>query len=278
MGVKSRKRKPREEEAGFVPQPPDASRDADALPVDGWPIRPFPANVPGRAAGFQVVFAEDVIDDIREHGRSSPQVEVCGVLVGSVYHDDTGPWCHVVANIRGNGAEGRNAQVTFTSDTWAHINTTMDSQYPDERIVGWYHTHPGFGIFLSEMDVFIHQNFFGEPWQIAYVDDPKGGDRGVFVWEKGLAVRRPHLLEPYSDSPMAGLTAAARARNARRIGLARRRKRIRRAIFALILIGLLVGAALVYKGIIPRQRITNLIPAGWVSDKFVGPSTPAAPR
>jgi proteasome lid subunit RPN8/RPN11 len=264
MGVTGHNSKREGEALGAAPVPPAASvPDAGAVRADDWPARAFPVHVSGRAAGFQVVFAQDVIDDIREHGRASLQVEVCGVLVGNVYHDDNGPWCHVAANIRGNGAEGRNAHVTFTSDTWAHINTTMDSEYADARIVGWYHTHPGFGIFLSEMDLFIHRNFFGEPWQIAYVDDPKGGDRGAFVWEAGAPVRRTHLIEPSDDSQVEDLATAARTRAARRLRAARRRQWSRRAGLALVLLGIL-AAALVYKGIIPRQRVTNLIPAGWV--------------
>lgn len=270
MGVNTRNRKPGDEEAGFVPQPPDPARDADALPADDWPIRPFPAKVTGRAAGFQVVFAEDVIDDIREHGRSSPDVEVCGVLVGNVYHDDRGPWCHVAANIRGNGAEGRNAQVTFTSDTWAHINQAMDTQHTGERIVGWYHTHPGFGIFLSEMDVFIQQNFFGEPWQIAYVDDPKGGDRGAFVWQKGLPVRRAHLTERCADSSLNELTASARARVAQRMRAARRRKLGRLALLLFLLICAIGVAALIYKGVIRKHRLTSMFLAGWLSEPTAG--------
>lgn len=183
-------------------------RDADAIPANQWLRRNMPRGVTGRTNAFQVVFASTVIDDIRAHGLSSPDAEVCGVLVGNVYTDNHGPWCRVTANIRGNGAAGRNAQVTFTGETWAHINHLMDTQHREERIVGWYHTHPGFGIFLSEMDLFIQENFFGEPWQIAYVDDPKGGDQGVFVWEKGAAVRRQHLVEPCSAAARGAASAA----------------------------------------------------------------------
>jgi proteasome lid subunit RPN8/RPN11 len=206
-----------DEEAGLAPW-----LDADAPPAG--------SNAPA----LHVVFAQDVIDDIRAHGRATPDVEVCGVLVGNVYQDDDGSGCYVAANIRGNGAEGRNAQVTFTSDTWAHINTMMDTKYADERIVGWYHTHPGFGIFLSEMDLFIHQNFFGEPWQIAYVDDPQGGDCGVFVWEKGALVRRPLRIEPRADEG---------PKNARP---ARWRRMTLWAVLVLFVLGLLIAAALVW--------------------------------
>ena len=57
-------------------------------------------------------------------------------------------------------------------------------------MIGWYHTHPGFGIFLSDMDVFICDNFFNLPWQVAFVYDPLGGDEGNFVWRAGQAEPR----------------------------------------------------------------------------------------
>jgi hypothetical protein len=64
-----------------------------------------------------------------------------------------------------------------------------DSQYPEKRIVGWYHSHPGFGIFLSEHDLFIHKNFFSDPNQVAWVFDPHSDEEGCFVWEDREIVR-----------------------------------------------------------------------------------------
>lgn len=259
---------------------PDPLRDADRIPANQWLRRAIPKGVTGRSAGFQVVFAAGVVEDIRDHGVASPDAEVCGVLVGNVYSDDRGPWCRVAANIRGNGAAGRNAQVTFTAETWSHINNLMDTKYRDDRIVGWYHTHPGFGIFLSEMDLFIQENFFGEPWQIAYVDDPQGGDRGVFVWEKGSAVRRDHLIEPPSAAAqsaasakaMEDLAAAARARSDRREQRAARRRSLRRIFGGITLLAILSLAGLVYGGVIPRQRLMRLTPVRWISEKIMGHS------
>jgi hypothetical protein len=64
-----------------------------------------------------------------------------------------------------------------------------DAQYPDDRIVGWYHSHPGFGVFLSEHDIFIHRNFFSDPNQVAWVFDPHSDEEGCFVWQDGEIVR-----------------------------------------------------------------------------------------
>ena len=60
-----------------------------------------------------------------------------------------------------------------------------DESYPNERIVGWYHSHPGFGVFLSEHDTFIHQNFFSSPDQVAWVYDPHTDEEGCFGWIDG---------------------------------------------------------------------------------------------
>jgi hypothetical protein len=51
--------------------------------------------------------------------------------------------------------------------------------------VGWYHTHPSFGIFLSHHDLFIHQHFFAQSLQVAYVVDPIQQSRGFFQWRGG---------------------------------------------------------------------------------------------
>ena len=71
----------------------------------------------------------------------------------------------------------------------------MDKDHPDARIVGWYHTHPGFGIFLSGMDLFIQDNFFNLPWQVAFVYDPTSEEEGLFVWHAGKSEPEPFLLQ-----------------------------------------------------------------------------------
>ena len=218
--------------------PTDAARDTVGASPNQWPARRLPQSVSGRLPQYQVVMRRSVLNDIRAHGLSSPDVEVCGVVIGNIYRDSAGPFCYVEANIRGNYASGRNAQVTFTSETWNHIHQQMDSRFPDRRIVGWYHTHPGFGIFLSEMDVFIQENFFSQPWQIAFVDDPKGGDRGAFVWRNHSAVREQYLVDedvpeesPLADTNEPQAPGEAETRSAAQIAGGRENARRRTRLF-----------------------------------------------
>jgi proteasome lid subunit RPN8/RPN11 len=133
--------------------------------------------------------SSQVIRDIRQHARSSMAAEICGVLIGDVQGNKT----IVEASIAGEDARQGGSHVTFTQDTWTHIYRVKDSKYPEKRIVGWYHSHPGFGIFLSDHDLFIHKNFFSDPSQVAWVYDPHSDEEGCFSWRDGEVIRLEHF-------------------------------------------------------------------------------------
>ncbi len=139
----------------------------------------------GRSEGLRVFFTPQVHEALWRHAVLDTTVEICGVLVGTWHRDQAGPFVKIVESIRGEGAETRFAEVTFTHQTWAKINAEMDSKFSKLSIVGWYHTHPDFGIFLSDRDRFIHEHFFSGPGQIAHVIDPIRKSEGVFIWRSG---------------------------------------------------------------------------------------------
>ena len=144
----------------------------------------FPA---GGQSDFRVHFASEVHSDISDHAGDDTSVEICGVLVGGWLQDDEGPFVLIRHSIRCDTAASKSAEVTFTHESWAQINEEMDSKYDDQRIIGWYHSHPDFGIFLSDRDMFIQQHFFSAPGQVAYVVDPVRELEGIFEWRQGRA-------------------------------------------------------------------------------------------
>jgi len=123
-------------------------------------------------SSLRVNLTRDAWADLVAHARESLEAEVCGVLAGEA-HDDT---IDVKATIRGAAAREARAHVTFTHETWNQIHSELDRKYPDLQIVGWYHTHPGFGVEFSAMDRFIQENFFSAKTQVAFLSDPLGSD------------------------------------------------------------------------------------------------------
>lgn len=169
----------------------EKAKGADTRPA-GPDVRDLDANdlpeaeFPGKPRGeFRVFLDSSVHEQIRKHAAEDTGVEVAGVLVGKWKRDADGPYVAVTAAIRGEGVENKLSEVTFTHQTWTKIHERMDKDFADLTIVGWYHTHPNFGIFLSDRDRFIHEHFFAEPGQIAYVVDPVRKEEGIFVWSGG---------------------------------------------------------------------------------------------
>lgn len=126
----------------------------------------------------RVLVSGEVLRQVRQHARSNSKTEVCGVLIGN----ENGNTTEIDACIAGVNAAQAGTHVTFTQDTWEHIYKTKDKEYPEHRIVGWYHSHPGFGVFLSDHDTFIHENFFSSKMQLAWVYDPHSDEEGCFGW------------------------------------------------------------------------------------------------
>ena len=168
---------------------------------------------PGAAGeDLRVYLAPAPHEQAWQHAQRNRSVEVCGVLVGEWKRDAAGPFVEVRHIIESNAARSGPAEVTFTHDTWGAINREMDTRYQGLRIVGWYHTHPDFGIFLSEYDVFIHRHFFSGAGQIAWVLDPIRNQEGVFRWRDNQPVLTPQFwvgtsIRPAPPPPGAALAA-----------------------------------------------------------------------
>jgi proteasome lid subunit RPN8/RPN11 len=146
-----------------------------------------PLNHPTTSA-VDILINELAFRDAQAHALSSPHKEVAGVLVGPQpeKQPDGRYVVHISDTIIARHTRMHGASVTYTPESWRDIHDRLSVMYPDEAavIVGWYHTHPGFGIFLSSMDQFIHHNFFNQVWHVAMVLDPLDRKCGFFAWDR----------------------------------------------------------------------------------------------
>lgn len=143
---------------------------------------PRGVDVPLRVSMDRSPYAEVIA-----HAKESLDAEICGVLVGELGEDDLGLHVHVKAGIRGEQAKQGKAHVTYTQETWNKVHEVMERDYPKLSIVGWYHSHPGFGVEFSDMDLFIQKNFFPGLARIGLVTDPLGGEVALMATtERGI--------------------------------------------------------------------------------------------
>lgn len=131
---------------------------------------------------------EDVLEEILDFSESDLQRETGGFLIGNFYRDPNHQYEFQYIEIEhflpATAVRSNSASLTFTHDTWSAVNQEVNLRHSDQRILGWQHTHPGLGVFLSAYDLFIHRNFFASPWQVAMVVDPCQHEFGFFQWHQ----------------------------------------------------------------------------------------------
>ncbi len=127
----------------------------------------------------------EVHRDIEAFAAENRNKECAGLLLGSVEFEGKTRIIHITAAAMAEDAVGTRASVNISLAAWESILRVRDLDYPELRVLGWFHTHAGWGVFMSDSDVFIHRHFFGHRNMVAYVLDPTTGRDGFFYWHDG---------------------------------------------------------------------------------------------
>lgn len=139
----------------------------------------------GRPDGEPRIFVRaDALEKIIDHTAEDTKNEVAGVLLGRFYTDRDQRVTDVLDVLPAPETRAGLSHVTFSHETWAAIFEKVDPS-DGQAIVGWYHSHPGFGVFLSKQDVFIQEFFFDGDGHVALVLDPVKHEVGVFTRQEG---------------------------------------------------------------------------------------------
>jgi proteasome lid subunit RPN8/RPN11 len=127
----------------------------------------------------------DVLVNITRHALEGLPNEVIGFLLGNPYTWNGTTYVHITASIRGKSVASETS-VSFAEDALAEVAESIKRDHPDKEIVGWYHSHPGYGCFLSPTDIASHRLCFTMPYHVALVVDPLRKEAAFFRVVEGV--------------------------------------------------------------------------------------------
>lgn len=156
----------------------------------GWLHGRSPSRGP-----INVIAHQAALIQIVSHSESNRQVEVGGAMVGSVYQFKGEIFVEIEAVLPAVSGDHGPSHFTFSADSWAQLQRDRASEYPQLEIVGWFHTHPGLGVFYSGDDVIVHSAAFTLPWHVGLVLDPVRNEAGFFGWSSGGITPLPGFYE-----------------------------------------------------------------------------------
>ncbi|EGZ11035.1 hypothetical protein PHYSODRAFT_563821 [Phytophthora sojae] len=114
-----------------------------------------------------------------KHGRAGVPMEVMGLMLGEFVDDYTVNCIDVFAMPQsGTGVSVEAVDPVFQMKMLEMLKQTGRA----EMVVGWYHSHPGFGCWLSGVDINTQQSFEAlNPRAVAVVVDPIQSVKGKVV-------------------------------------------------------------------------------------------------
>jgi len=145
---------------------------------------------------LKIFILQDTLDEVDEYLSGDLNNELGGVLLGEVcVNKENGKFILINELIIARHSNSSLSRLTFTHETWDYINEVREKDFPEKKVLGWFHSHPGHTVFLSNYDIFIHENFFNLYYMVAYVFDPTIKDRGFFLWRDNKVVKAGGFYE-----------------------------------------------------------------------------------
>ena len=141
------------------------------------------------------------------HARAGVPLEVMGLMVGEHVDKYTARVRHVFAMPQmGTGVNVSAIDPAFQVDMLG----LLQARGLDAPVVGWYHSHPGFGCWLSYTDISTHHSFEKlDPRAIAVVIDPIQSVKGRVVVDAFRSIQNNSLFgnEPRTVTSLASFEA-----------------------------------------------------------------------
>ena len=172
------------------PEIPEEELPPDSLLADNFQK--------GSTTSFRVYMVQKVHTEVWAHVRQTPGIESGGVLLGHPFKTFDGQTTFIVitAAIPQHTQDRSAGHFTVSPIQIAEDRREMEQHYPGLIAVGWYHSHPGHGVFLSGQDMTIVSSIYDAPWHVAMVIDPQRHKEGFFVGPEGKQIGRHGDQQP----------------------------------------------------------------------------------
>lgn len=153
----------------------------------------------------QIIVSSLALLKMLKHGRAGVPIEVMGLMLGEFIDEYTTKCIDVFAMPQsGTSVSVESVDPAFQAEMLEMLKQTER----DENCVGWYHSHPGWGCWLSSIDTNTQQSFEQmEKRNVAVVVDPIQSVKGKVALDAFKLISRDIILgggEPRQNTSNVG--------------------------------------------------------------------------
>jgi len=138
-----------------------------------------------------ILFKQSVFSSIVSH-LSSSNNEQGGLLLGNVYkYKKNSSFVNdyifdITCSVQSKNSSSTHTFIKMDSSIWKQAACYINK---GNVVIGWYHSHPGFGAFFSSTDRKTQHNFFYHDYSLGLCIDPVNNDFKFFQSEKSNSIK-----------------------------------------------------------------------------------------
>lgn len=155
----------------------------------------------GEIKGHQKIYIEDyAYTFLKKISRNGAGEGRAAILLGQYHWSEGCSYLFVKSALQIDDMEVSLDHLAFTDKVWGQIYEEEKKYFPDQEIVGWFVSLPGFNMEISEGMLKTHLNHFAGNDKTLFVMEPGEREEAFFLYEGGRLTRQPGFYIYYEKN------------------------------------------------------------------------------
>ena len=152
----------------------------------------IPVNIRqiGESKGAQKIYMEDYAYTFLKKISRQEKTGQIAILLGEHHYMQGNTYLFVKSALQIKDMEVSTEHMDFSDRIWGQVNETSEKYFPNQEILGWFLSIPGFSMQLNEMMIKTHLDYFAGNEKMLFVVEPGEWEEAFFIFENGTMNRQ----------------------------------------------------------------------------------------
>lgn len=157
----------------------------------------------GEIKGHQKIYIEDyAYTFLKKISRNLEEGGKAAILFGKYHWSEGCSYLFVTSALKIKDLEVTQEHLALTDKVWSQVYEEGRKYFPEQEIVGWFVSLPGFNMQINEVLLKTHLNHFAGQDKTLFVMEPGEWEEAFFIYENNQLVRQPGYYIYYEKNNM----------------------------------------------------------------------------
>lgn len=135
----------------------------------------------GEPKDYKKIYMEDYVHTfLQQYAAQGNGAMRLGILFGKSERCGQGRYLMIQSAAAVEGVTEREGKYMFTEKIWDEIYRTCDMHFPEQEILGWFLSRPGFPVESDRLIEETHRTYFSGADKVLFLMEPLEGESGFF--------------------------------------------------------------------------------------------------